>query len=130
MVKRLGSRPAVTEVFKRVRCELRYASAQVQDMPALPRAAERPPPRNGFTELFKEEDVRLGWVTVRKTVLTPSSNVLHPFSPLPRLSQLTAMRLHTPLSTSSCFRSFMTCESTLQTGACHSKGGILLHICS
>ena len=38
-------------------------------MPALPRAAERPRSRNGFVELFKEEDVHLGWVTVRKTVL-------------------------------------------------------------
>ena len=53
-----------------MRCELRCISAQVQDMPSLPRAAERPRSRNGFVELFKEEDVHLGWMTVRKTVLT------------------------------------------------------------
>ena len=38
-------------------------------MPAIPRATDRPWARNGFTELFKEEDVQLGWATVRKTVL-------------------------------------------------------------
>ncbi|KAK9841788.1 hypothetical protein WJX81_002879, partial [Elliptochloris bilobata] len=46
---------------------IRLNGAKVQDMPALPRAPERPRARNGFTELFKEEDVRLGWATVRKT---------------------------------------------------------------
>jgi len=46
----------------------RVCSLQAEEMPALAQAADRAPTRNGFTELFKEEDVRLGWATVRKTV--------------------------------------------------------------
>ena len=64
-----------------MRCELRCTSEQVQEMPALPRAAEQPRSRNGFVELFKEEDVHLGWVTVRKTVLTHSLQLSRSSSP-------------------------------------------------
>lgn len=65
-----GCALASSRAVKRVHVELCCSSEQVQDMPALPHAAERPRSRNGFVELFKEEDVHLGWVTVRKTVLT------------------------------------------------------------
>ncbi len=64
----------------------RVCLLQAEEMPALAQAADRTPTRNGFTELFKEEDVRLGWATVRKTVRAcPCSLSLRPRGLAPRL---------------------------------------------